>query len=410
MQDLENRKMLERQIIAWLITDYDGLIDYLDIPIDNTTIYYPKHKQILKAMKENWTSDPVIIASKCNNVSAEELFEMAWDCLLTTEDTFKKYVDEVKEIAEKNRLECELSLAISSIKSWRTLEQIYEQINRIKIWEDVEINDEEIALEILKEINWEQAVKIVRTWYTELDRLVWWYEDWQVIVIWARPWIWKSMFAINLANNNITAWEKVALFSLEMDKKQVFRRLVAMNSGVWVWKLKEKNEWEARERAENGVNKLLEQLDMFYCIDDIHKIDELERKIRLLARKNWVHIFYIDYLQLLKNPSIKNNPVESLTDISQRLKQLALELKITIIELSQLNRDADNSIIQKASQLRGSGSIEQDADMVWLLWKDDENSDKITVSVKKCRDGRIWDVDLKQISDIMRIVNFTKPF
>jgi replicative DNA helicase len=65
--------------------------------------------------------------------------------------------------------------------------------------------------------------------------------------------------------------------------------------------------------------------------------------------------------------------------MSQRLKQLALELKITIVELSQLNRDADSSVIQRASQLRGSGSIEQDADMIWILQKADEDSEILNV-------------------------------
>jgi replicative DNA helicase len=69
---------------------------------------------------------------------------------------------------------------------------------------------------------------------------------------------------------------------------------------------------------------------------------------------------------------VKNNPVESITDMSQRLKQLALELKITIIELSQLNRESDKTAVKRASQLRGSGSIEQDADMIWILDKAEE--------------------------------------
>ena len=157
---------------------------------------------------------------------------------------------------------------------------------------------------------------------------------------------------------------------------------------------------------------LLEQLKTFYCFDDIHTIDELERRIRVLHHQEWVNIFYLDYLQLLRNPNVKNNPVESITDISQRLKQLALELKITIVELSQLNRESDKTMVKRASQLRGSWSIEQDADMIRILDKEDEEWDKLKVSVQKCRDGRIWDVYLKQISDIMRIVDLpsNKPF
>jgi replicative DNA helicase len=84
----------------------------------------------------------------------------------------------------------------------------------------------------------------------------------------------------------------------------------------------------------------------------VHTITEVERKIRQLTHKKGVKIFYLDYLQLIRNPAIKNNPVEALTDISQRLKQLALELDIVIVELSQLNRDADKTAVKRASQLR----------------------------------------------------------
>jgi replicative DNA helicase len=278
-----------------------------------------------------------------------------------------------------------------------------EWIEEEKIWD--------VLYDLLLETNWEKEVKIIPTWYAELDKLVWWYEDWQIIVVGARPWVWKSMFAINLISNNISAWENVALFSLEMNNKQILRRLLALNSWVWVWKLKKKVEWDALSKVQQWFEKLSSQLERFHCIDNIHTISEVERKIRQLTHKEWVKIFYLDYLQLIRNPAVKNNPVEALTDISQKLKQLALELNVVIVELSQLNRDADKSAIKRASQLRWSWSIEQDADMVWMLDKQDEDSNRIQLSVQKCRDWRIWEIELLQASDIMLIKDLPpKPF
>lgn len=404
----EERDRLERAILSALFMNYDELIDYLDIPYTDFT---KQNWEILKLIKSEWTSDPIVLSNKSSDISIEELRDVSNELISCWLNEFKDYVATLKELIDREKLTYNLTTILAKTKDGVALDKIYADINDIKMWEWVSIDDSEIALEILKEINWESEVKIVKTWYTELDKLIWWYEKCQVIVIWARPWIWKSMFAINLAINNLLAWEKVALFSLEMDKKQVFRRLVAMNSWVWVRKLKEKNEWESKVKAWKWVEMLLEQLKSFYCFDDVHSIDELERKIRFLSHKEWVSIFYLDYLQLLKNPSVKNNPVESITDMSQRLKQLALELKITIIELSQLNRESDKSAVKRASQLRGSGSIEQDADMIWILDKPDETWNKITVSVQKCRDWRIGDIDLIQISDIMRIIDLPpKPF
>lgn len=403
------RVWLERKILASLIMDYDGLIDFLDI---NIWDFQPKHREIIKAMKESQSTDPTIIASKTQNVSIDEIWDITTEIFSANQNDFEWYVESLKEIIERETLENKINNIAIKLKWWVSLNSIYEDIWDLKV-DKTEVSDGEVLYELLQEVSGEKEVKIISTWYKWLDNLVWGYEPWQVVVIWARPWIWKSMFAINLMNNNILAWEKVALFSLEMDRKQVYRRLLSMNSWISVWKLKHKAEWEALNRVQIWFQRLEQQAENCQIFDNVHTIWEMERKIRMLVHKYWTSIVYIDYLQLIRNPNVKNNPVESITDMSQRLKQLALELKITIVELSQLNRDADNSVIQKASQLRGSGSIEQDADMIWILQKVDEDSEILNVGVKKCRDGRIWDVDLIQTSDIMLIKDKplpSKPF
>lgn len=404
----EERNRLERMILSALITDYDRFIDYLDIPSDDFT---EKNKRILNLIKESKTGDPTILSSKSNTVTIDELRELSAELISCSESDFENYTDTLKDLITKDKLTWKLNVIISNLNDWWDLWKVYQDLNNIKMeWvEEEKIWD--VLYDLLLETSWEKEVKIIPTWYSELDKLIWWYEDWQIIVIGARPWIWKSMFAINLISNNINKWEKVALFSLEMNNKQVLRRLLALNSWVWVWKLKKKVEWEALTKVQQWFEKLSDQLQNFHCIDNVHTITEVERKIRQLTHKKGVKIFYLDYLQLIRNPAIKNNPVEALTDISQRLKQLALELDIVIVELSQLNRDADKTAIKRASQLRWSWSIEQDADMVWMLDKEDEESNKIQVDVQKCRDWRIWKIDLIQTSDIMLIKDLPpKPF
>ena len=404
----EERNRLERMILSALITDYDRFIDYLDIPSDDFT---EKNRRILNLIKESKTGDPTILSSKSNTVTIDELRELSAELISCSESDFENYVDTLKDLITKDKLTWKLNVIISNLNDWWDLWKVYQDLNNIKMeWvEEEKIWD--VLYDLLLETSWEKEVKIIPTWYSELDKLIWWYEDWQIIVIGARPWIWKSMFAINLISNNINKWEKVALFSLEMNNKQVLRRLLALNSWVWVRKLKKKVEWEALTKVQQWFEKLSDQLQNFHCIDNVHTITEVERKIRQLTHKKGVKIFYLDYLQLIRNPAIKNNPVEALTDISQRLKQLALELDIVIVELSQLNRDADKTAVKRASQLRWSWSIEQDADMVWMLDKEDEESNKIQVDVQKCRDWRIWKIDLIQTSDIMLIKDLPpKPF
>lgn len=410
MKQLEKEEM-EKTIISSLLADYDGLIDYLTIPADSFDYKYAK---IIKAMKEIWTWDVTLLASKTNQIKIDDLYDIAGTAFPHINPSeFQSYVETLKDILQREKIIQILRSSALNVEWYGSLWEIYLSIHK-EFMELEEFNWENVSddiKEIMSEAYWEREVRIIPTWYRDLDNLIWGFEKWQVVVAWARPWVWKSMIAINLMMNNVRMWEKVALFSMEMLNKQTIRRLLALTSWIGVWKLKTKLEWAELERVKKWYEELKQRLESMYLIDNCWTIWEIEWKIRYLVHKEWVSIVYIDYLQLIRNPAIRNNPVESITDISQRLKQLALQLWITIVELSQLNRDADKTMVKKASQLRGSGSIEQDADMVWLLDKEDEDSNKITLSVQKCRDGRIWDIYLIQNSDIMQITNLpSKPF
>lgn len=409
MKTEDERLSLERAILSALIMDYDAYIDLLDIPpID----FRKPNSDILRLMLEYKTWDPLVLASKTKDISIDELRELSAELIACNAGMFEDYVDALKEFINREKLLRNLNTITAKLKDGVELNKIYSELTDLKADWDKETSMRDVLQTVVNQAKWIESVKIVPTGYSELDKLIWGFEKGQVVVIGARPWVGKSMFAINLINNNVLAWENVALFSLEMNGEQVMRRLLAMNSGVWVWKLKGKNEWDAEARIDAGVERLEKQLDNLEIYDNVHTISQVERKIRYLVHKKWTTIFYLDYLQLIRNPSIKNNPIEALTDMSQRLKQLALELGITIVELSQLNRESDKTLVKRASQLRGSWSIEQDADMIWILDKEDEQWEKLLVSVQKCRDWRIWDINLKQVSDIMRIIDLpsNKPF
>lgn len=408
--EITEKERLERLIIAWLLTDYDGLIDFMRIEPQDLDKPYD---EILKVMKSEWTWDIAILCSKSDKLDADDLYELASEIIYSNPSDFEKYVGALKDMVDRQKLISVLQSSILNVKWYGSLRETYLSIHNefLKLEWETEASLKDLLQEIVNEYVWVEEVKIIPTWYKDLDNLIWGFEKWQVVVIGARPWIWKSMVAINLMLNNVKMWEKVALFSMEMLNKQTMRRMLALCSWVSVWKLKKWWNWEETER----VSKWCEEIDKMkwniHLIDNINSISEIEWRIRYLVHKHWVSIVYIDYLQLIKNPEIKNNPVELVTNISQRFKQLALQLWITIVELSQLNRESDKSAVKRASQLRWSGSIEQDADMIWILDKEDEESNKITLSVQKCRDGRIWDIQLLQNSDIMQITNLPpKPF
>lgn len=408
--EITEKERLERLIIAWLLTDYDGLIDFMRIEPQDLDKPYD---EILKVMKSEWTWDIAILCSKSDKLDADDLYELASEIIYSNPSDFEKYVGALKDMVDRQKLISVLQSSILNVKWYGSLRETYLSIHNefLKLEWETEASLKDLLQEIVNEYVWVEEVKIIPTWYKDLDNLIWGFEKWQVVVIGARPWIWKSMVAINLMLNNVKMWEKVALFSMEMLNKQTMRRMLALCSWVSVWKLKKWWNWEETERVSKWCEEIEKMRWNIHLIDNVNSISEIEWRIRYLVHKHRVSIVYIDYLQLIKNPEIKNNPVELITNISQRFKQLALQLWITIVELSQLNRESDKSAVKRASQLRWSGSIEQDADMIWILDKEDEESNKITLSVQKCRDGRIWDIQLLQNSDIMQITNLpTKPF
>lgn len=408
--EITEKERLERLIMAWLLTDYDSLIDLMTVDAKDLDRPY---NEILKTMKSESTGDIALLCSKNNKLNADELYELASEIIYSNPSDFEKYVDALKDMVDREKIITILQSSILNVKWFGSLDETYLSIHNVFMWidEKPEWDLKDVLQEIANEYVWVNEVKIIPTWYRDLDNLVGGFEKWQIVVIWARPWVWKSMVAINLMMNNVKMWEKVALFSMEMLNKQTMRRLLALSSWVSVRKLKRWDWWDDAEKVSRGCEEIEKIRWNIHLIDNASTISDIEWRIRHLVRKHWVSIVYIDYLQLIKNPAVKNNPVEALTDISQRLKQLSLSLWITIVELSQLNRDADKTYDKKASQLRGSWSIEQDADMVWLLDKQNEDDKKIQLLVRKCRDGRLWEIELLQNSDIMQITNLPpKPF
>lgn len=412
MNEIAERVQIQREIVASLMADYDWLIDYLNIPTKDFNKWYA---EVIEAMKELWTWDPTLIATKTKVLNSDDLRELAWERVHTNSDDFLIYVETFRDIVAREKIIQTLNNSILNVKGNGSLWEIYLSIqNEFLRAESSEDHNNWISTELnelMEEINWEREVKIIPTWYRDLDALIWGFEPWQIIVVWARPWIWKSMVAINLMANNMKLWEKVALFSLEMPNKQNLRRMLSMSTWLSVGRLKcGQLTDEEKTAAKEWKERILKQAENFELIDNVSTIWEIESKVKYLVHKKGIKIFYIDYLQLVKNPWI-DNPVEAITDMSQRLKRLAIQMKVTVIELSQMNRESDKSVVKRASQLRGSGSIEQDADMIFILDKADETSDKIQLSVQKCRDGRLWDIDLIQNGATMQITNLPpKPF
>jgi len=215
----------------------------------------------------------------------------------------------------------------------------------------------------------------VDTGYSILNHLTSGWQPTDLIVLAARPSVGKTALALNFLRNAARS-VPVGMFSLEMGKNQLMRRLLCAESRVYLDKLNNgkmsKEELNAIVMANDRINK------MKIFIDDTGGMDiyELRSKARRMVSKHGVKIIVVDYLQLMSGEANKTqNREQEISSISRKLKALAKELKVPFIVLSQMSRDIEKRKGEPMlSDLRESGAIEQDADMVIFGWRDDYQS------------------------------------
>lgn len=251
-----------------------------------------------------------------------------------------------------------------------------------------------------------ESVTGVTTGYPEINKITLGWQPSDLIIIAARPSVGKTAFALNLATN--AAMDKtnpvpVGFFSLEMSENQLVERMISNQSEVWLRRLKTGNvdDEQMKTLYIKGVQPL--STSPVY-IDDSSFLNvfDLRAKARKMVRKHKVGLIIIDYLQLMSGTGERNsNREQEISRISRELKKLAKDLPVPIIALSQLSRDVEKrgekNKMPKLSDLRESGAIEQDADLVFFLYRPDEEDvtnniylkDKAIVKLAKHRNGEL---------------------
>lgn len=241
----------------------------------------------------------------------------------------------------------------------------------------------------------------LQTWFGNLDNKLTGLKWWDMVIVAARPSMGKTALSMNLAQNIGFKKKKVAIFSLEMSKEQLTDRMIASAMGIDSWKL-QKGELEDHEFSKIGeAMEMLSEADIY--IDDSAggNLVDLKSKARRLKMESWLDLIIIDYLQLMTNWNSMNR-VQEVSEISRGIKALARELDVPIIALSQLSRAVESRPDKRPvlSDLRESGSIEQDADIVMMIYREDyydEFTERKWVTdlfIRKNRNGPIWSVQL----------------
>lgn len=246
---------------------------------------------------------------------------------------------------------------------------------------------------------------------TSMDLKIGGLEGGDVVVIAARPAVGKSVFAAQMAINWAKAGLRVGYYNLEMQASQMYERWLAAESGIRLGKIRNSTEATEEEwRRFNIANEVFTGIGgNLYITSGPKTVSEIKREMRHMG----YDILVIDYMQLLSpEGNYLGNRAAEVADISRGIKAIAMEYKIPVIAMSQLNRASENRKHQEPTmaELRESGAIEQDASIVILMWNDPEMEGYRQFNVAKCRQGVPGKCCLEFDGSHARFIDDRNPF
>lgn len=278
----------------------------------------------------------------------------------------------------------------------------------MQVWEEAEQRYN------VRDIN--RGITGIESGFTDLDKMTAGFQKNDLIIVAARPSVGKTAFALNIAQNvGVRAKETVAIFSLEMSAAQLVQRMICAEAQIDASRMRtgkfEGDDWERMAMAVG----LLSEADIH--IDDTPGItvNEIRAKCRRLKKEGKLGMIVIDYLQLIQGRGRSGaNRQEEVSQISRTLKQIARELEVPVIALSQLSRGVEQRQDKRPmmSDLRESGAIEQDADIVAFLYRDDyydketEKKNIIEIIIAKQRNGPVGTVELVFMKNFNKFANY----
>lgn len=260
--------------------------------------------------------------------------------------------------------------------------------------------------------------------FNELDRITHGFQDTDLIILAARPAVGKTALALQIARNAALGRKKISVgfFSLEMSVGQLTQRNLSAESEIWLDNIRNGrlDDEQMKTLYQKAIQKLVEAKILY---DDTAALNiyDLRAKCRRMKRKHEIGLIVVDYLQLMTSRDRKGNREQEISEISRGLKQIAKELKVPVIALSQLSRAPEtrkgDSKMPQLSDLRESGAIEQDADMVMFMYRPeyyDLNHDAMGESTKgethlkiaKHRNGSLETIKLRANLSIQKFYDW----
>jgi len=424
-QDLE----LEQSVLGSLLIDKSSIIKVADL-LTPKDFYSPAHEKIFAAILELYEKNqPIDILSLTTRLKEKDILKETGGSSYLAELTNKvptaSHVDHYAKVVKEKKILRDLISASSEIATdafdgegdvESLLDQIEQKIlsisQRSLTKNFVHAKDElKTAYERIEKLHQgDGSLRGLPTGYTELDNILSGLQRSDMVVLGARPSLGKTTLALDIARKAaLSTGLSVGIFSLEMSREQVIDRLIAAESQVPLWKLRTGRITDdvEFEMIHNALDRL-SRANIF--IDDTASPNILQMRsmARRLQIEHGLALLIVDYLQLISPRSgASDNMVQQITEVSRGLKALARELNVPVLALSQLSRAVDqrDHKVPRLSDLRESGSIEQDADVVMFIYRKDRDrtDDNVLpdeqniaqIIVAKHRNGPLGTVNLK---------------
>lgn len=415
----------EASLLGAILIDSDAVVKIADT-VTADDFYDPRHKHIYDALTRLYERrEPIDVLTLADQLKNTGVLEIIGGPAYLTELTnfvptaahVEQYAEIVAQKALRRRLitvsQDMVELGYDESKSLKEL--IEDAETRLFKVSEQHVKQSLVSIESILSESFERLddlhkdkkkIRGIPTGYRDLDNLLAGLQRSDLFILAARPAMGKTAFVLNLAHNvAIGAKEPVLIFSLEMSKEQLVDRLLAMESGVDAWALRTGNLTDSDFEKLSHAMGTLSEAPIY--IDDTPGItvSDMRTKARREAHQHKLGLVIVDYLQLMSGGSNYNNQanrVQEISEISRGLKGMARELNVPLIALSQLSRSVESRSpqIPQLADLRESGSIEQDADIVAFLYREDyynpetDRQNIMDVLIKKHRNGPVDNVEL----------------
>lgn len=288
-------------------------------------------------------------------------------------------------------------------------QKIIDEINKITSREEKEKTFVQKIADATLEIenSWKNSSDYsLYTGIYDLDSMICGLHKQELTIIGARPGVGKTTLALQIAEKIARNDKNVLFVSLEMSDNQLIQKMIARTGNVKSYRMRmgtiEDEDWT---KISNAIGKLSDL--KFNTNTKIRTIQKLELEARKLKNRGKLDLLIIDYIQLLKSKDKFNSREQEVADISRRLKLMSLELDIPVVALCQLNRNASNNE-PGLSDLRESGSLEQDADNVIFLHQENNENNIVTLKVAKQRAGETGKIAVMFKKDISTFINLER--